>query len=96
MGSCLVALVRVQDVTLGGTGKEAGDRHPKVEDNVLLGASAKVLGNIVIGRGALVAPGSLVLKPVAADTMVAGSPAQFVGCRKVAAAAVSDTESDTD
>lgn len=72
----------MQDVTLGGTGKESGDRHPKVEDNVLLGAAAKVLGNIRIGKGALIAPGSLVLKPVAPDTMVAGSPAQFVGRRQ--------------
>jgi serine acetyltransferase len=70
-------------VTLGGTGKESGDRHPKVEDNVLLGAAAKVLGNIRIGKGALIAPGSLVLKPVAPDTMVAGAPAQFVGRRQV-------------
>jgi serine O-acetyltransferase len=55
-----------------------------VDDNVLLGAAAKVLGNIRIGKGALVAPGSLVLKPVAPDTMVAGLPAQFVGYRQAA------------
>ena len=57
----------------------AGDRHPKVSDNVLLGASATVLGNIRIGRGAQVAAGSLVLKEVPPKTMVAGSPAQVVG-----------------
>lgn len=76
----------MQDVTLGGTGKETGDRHPKVADNVLIGAAAKVLGNIEIGKGALIAPGSLVLKPVQADTMVAGAPAQPVGHRPVSIA----------
>ena len=64
-----------------GTGKMAGDRHPKVSHNVLLGASATILGNIVVGRGAQVAAGSLVLKEVAPNTMVAGSPAQVVGQR---------------
>ena len=62
-----------------GTGKQAGDRHPKVSDNVLVGASATVLGNIVVGRGAQVAAGSLVLREVPPKTMVAGSPAQIVG-----------------
>lgn len=47
---------RRQNVTLGGTGKEVGDRHPKISDNVLIGASATVLGNIVVGRGAQVGP----------------------------------------
>ncbi|KAF8057271.1 SAT2 [Scenedesmus sp. PABB004] len=69
------------DITLGGTGKESGDRHPKVGDNVLIGARAKVLGNITIGHGALIAPGSLVLKPLGPLVMVAGSPAQVVGER---------------
>jgi serine O-acetyltransferase len=71
--------VLLQNVTLGGTGKEVGDRHPKICDNVLIGASATVLGNIVIGKGAQIAAGSLVLKPVAPHTMVAGSPASPVG-----------------
>lgn len=66
-------------MTLGGTGKDAGDRHPKVEDNVLIGAAATILGNITVGRGAQVAAGSLVLKPVPPRTAVAGSPAQVVG-----------------
>lgn len=70
-------------MTLGGTGKETGDRHPKVGDNVLIGAAAKVLGNIHIGKGALIAPGSLVLKAVADCEMVAGAPAQPVGSRSV-------------
>ena len=69
----------LQGVTLGGTGKEVGDRHPKIKDNVLIGASATILGNIVIGEGAQIAAGSLVLKPVLPHTMVAGSPAKPVG-----------------
>ncbi|WIA19690.1 hypothetical protein OEZ85_005618 [Tetradesmus obliquus] len=69
----------LQNVTLGGTGKDHGDRHPKISDNVLIGASATVLGNIRIGEGAQIAAGSLVLKPVAPHTMVAGSPAKPVG-----------------
>ncbi|KAG2438001.1 hypothetical protein HXX76_005615 [Chlamydomonas incerta] len=69
----------LQNVTLGGTGKEIGDRHPKVGDNVLIGACATVLGNIPIGEGAQIAAGSLVLKPVPPHTMVAGSPAKEVG-----------------
>jgi serine O-acetyltransferase len=53
-------------VTLGGTGKAAGDRHPKIQEGVLIGAGATILGNIVVGRGAMVAAGSLVLKDVPA------------------------------
>jgi serine O-acetyltransferase len=56
-----------------------GDRHPKIQENVLIGASATILGNITIGRGAQIAAGSLVLKPVEPHTMVAGSPARPVG-----------------
>ena len=63
-----------------GTGKEVGDRHPKISDNVLIGAAATILGNIRIGKGAMVAAGSLVLKPVPHNTMVAGSPAKEIGC----------------
>lgn len=62
-----------------GTGKDIGDRHPKVRDNVLIGANATILGNITIGKGAQVAAGSLVLKDVPPRTMVAGSPAKEVG-----------------
>lgn len=69
----------LQGVTLGGTGKEAGDRHPKIGPGVLIGAHACVLGNIRVGEGAMIAAGALVLKPVAAHTMVAGSPAREVG-----------------
>lgn len=69
----------MQSVTLGGTGKESGDRHPKVGRGVLLGPGAKVLGNITIGNGAKVAAASVVLKPVPDHTIVAGVPARIVG-----------------
>ena len=69
----------LQDVTLGGTGKETGDRHPKVRRGVLIGAGAKILGNIEVGRCARVAAGSVVLQPVAPNTTVAGVPAKPVG-----------------
>lgn len=69
----------LHDVTLGGTGKHAGDRHPKVRTGVLIGAGAKILGNIEIGTGALVAAGSVVLKDVPPHTTVAGVPAKVVG-----------------
>ncbi|CAN6680574.1 unnamed protein product [Malus baccata var. baccata] len=66
-------------VTLGGTGKGIGDRHPKVGDGALIGASVTVLGNIKIGRGAMIAAGSLVLKDVPPHSMVAGIPAKVIG-----------------
>lgn len=69
----------MQNVTLGGTGKDTGDRHPKIGDNVLISACATILGNITVGKGAQVAAGSLVLKQVPKHTMVAGSPAKEVG-----------------
>ncbi|MFO1184077.1 MAG: serine O-acetyltransferase [Bauldia sp.] len=69
----------LQDVTLGGTGKERGDRHPKVRSGVLIGAGAKVLGNIEVGVGSRVAAGSVVLKPVPPHSTVAGVPARVVG-----------------
>jgi serine O-acetyltransferase len=67
-------------VTLGGTGAERGDRHPKIGNGVLLGAGAKVLGNIHIGDYAKVASGSVVLKPVPAGCTAAGVPARLVNC----------------
>ena len=70
----------MQAVTLGGTGKESGDRHPKVRAGVLISAGAKILGNIEIGTGAKVGAGSVVLKSVAPHTTVAGVPARVVGC----------------
>ena len=69
----------LHEVTLGGTGKERGDRHPKVRNGVLLGAGAKVLGNVEIGRDAKVAAGSVVLHDVPPGATVAGVPAQIVG-----------------
>ncbi len=69
----------LQDVTLGGTGKEKGDRHPKVRCGVLIGAGAKILGNIEIGQGSRVAAGSVVLHAVPPHTTVAGVPAKIVG-----------------
>jgi serine O-acetyltransferase len=67
-------------VTLGGTGKERGDRHPKVRRGVLLGAGAKVLGNREIGACAKIAAGSVVLEPVPAGCTAAGVPARIIGC----------------
>ncbi|MDX2289545.1 MAG: serine O-acetyltransferase [Hyphomicrobiaceae bacterium] len=69
----------LHSVTLGGSGKETGDRHPKIGDNVLIGAGAKVLGNIVVGHCSRVAAGSVVLKDVPPKTTVAGVPARVVG-----------------
>lgn len=69
----------LQDVTLGGTGKERGDRHPKIRQGVLIGAGAKILGNIEIGHCARIAAGSVVLKPVPHNATVAGVPAKVVG-----------------
>jgi len=65
-------------VTLGGTGKTVGDRHPKIGRGVLLSVGAKVLGNIHVGDEAKVAAGSVVLKDVPAHCTVAGVPAQVV------------------
>lgn len=69
----------LQSVTLGGTGKEHGDRHPKISDGVLISAGAKILGNIRVGEGAKVGAGSVVLRDVPAHTTVAGVPAKVVG-----------------
>ena len=69
----------LHDVTLGGTGKDHGDRHPKIRRGVMLGAGAKVIGAIEIGHCARVAAGSVVLKPVPNNTTVAGVPAKVVG-----------------
>ena len=68
-----------QGVTLGGTGKQSGDRHPKVREGVLLSAGAKVLGNVEVGKNAKVAAGSVVLSDVKEGTTVAGIPAIEVG-----------------
>ncbi len=69
----------LHSVTLGGTGKEGGDRHPKIGENVMIGAGAKVLGNITVGRCSRIAAGSVVLADVPANTTVAGVPAKVIG-----------------
>jgi len=69
----------MQGVTLGGTGKAGGDRHPKIRDGVLISVGAVILGNIEVGEGAQVAAGSVVLKAVPAHAIVAGVPAEVVG-----------------
>jgi len=69
----------LHEVTLGGTGKDSGDRHPKVGNGVLIGAGAKILGNVRIGAGAKVGAGSVVLDHVPAHCTVAGVPARPVG-----------------
>ncbi|WP_436637044.1 serine O-acetyltransferase [Microbaculum sp. FT89] len=73
------AVSMLHDVTLGGTGKESGDRHPKVRFGVLIGAGAKILGNIEVGACSRVAAGSVVLKDVPPKSTVAGVPAKVVG-----------------
>jgi serine O-acetyltransferase len=69
----------LHEVTLGGTGKTTGDRHPKVRRGVLIGAGAKILGNVEIGEGSKVAAGSVVLTDVPPHTTVAGVPAVVIG-----------------
>ena len=69
----------LHEVTLGGTGKESGDRHPKVGNGVMIGAGAKILGNVRIGNGSKVAAGSVVLHEVPPHATVAGVPARIVG-----------------
>jgi serine O-acetyltransferase len=69
----------LHEVTLGGTGKTTGDRHPKVHRGVLIGAGAKILGNVEVGEGSKVAAGSVVLTDVPPHTTVAGVPAVVIG-----------------
>jgi serine O-acetyltransferase len=71
----------MQDVTLGGTGKESGDRHPKVRRGVLISLGAKVLGNIEIGEYSRVGAGSVVLTPVPAGCTAVGVPAKLINCK---------------
>ena len=69
----------LHSVTLGGTGKEEEDRHPKIDNGVLIGAGAKVLGNIRVGHCSRIAAGSVVLNDIPPNTTVAGVPAKVVG-----------------
>lgn len=77
----------LHEVTLGGTGKDTGDRHPKIGDGVLIGAGAKILGNVHIGEGAKVGAGSVVLDDVRPHCTVVGVPAEGVGapCQQIPA-----------
>jgi len=70
----------MQDVTLGGTGKECGDRHPKIRRGVLVSLGAKILGNIEIGEYSRIGAGSVVLKPVPPGCTAVGVPAKLVNC----------------
>jgi len=70
----------MQDVTLGGTGKESGDRHPKIRRGVLLSLGAKILGNIEVGEYSRIGAGSVVLKAVPAHCTAVGVPAKLINC----------------
>ncbi len=67
-----------QGVTLGGTGKERGKRHPTIEDNVVIGGGAKILGNITVGQNCRIGAGSVVLRNVPPDSTVVGVPGHIV------------------
>ncbi len=73
----------LQSVTLGGTGKKSGDRHPKVRRGVLIGPGAKILGNIEIGEGSKITASSVVLKDIPPHSLVAGVPAEVVGTLEI-------------
>jgi serine O-acetyltransferase len=72
----------LHNVTLGGTGKSHGDRHPKICEGVLLGAGCKILGNITVGRNSKIAAGSVVLKDVPEAVTVAGIPGKVIGLKR--------------
>jgi serine O-acetyltransferase len=76
IGDCVSML---HGVTLGGTGKDCGDRHPKIGCGVLIGAHATILGNIRVGEGAKIGAGSVVLEDIPAHSTAAGVPARVVG-----------------
>ena len=67
-----------QGVTLGGTGKEHGKRHPTIEDNVVVGGGAKILGNIIVGKNCRIGAGSVVLRNVPENSTVVGVPGHIV------------------
>jgi len=67
-----------QDVTLGGTGKERGKRHPTLEDNVVVGGGARILGNIIVGKNCRIGAGSVVLRSVPPDSTVVGVPGHII------------------
>ena len=69
----------LHEVTLGGTGKDSGNRHPKIRSGVLIGAGAKILGNVEVGEGARVGASSVVLSDVPPNVSVAGVPSRVLG-----------------
>ena len=69
----------LQEVTLGGTGKKEGDRHPKIREGVLISAGAKILGNVVVGEGAKIGAGAVVLKDIPPHSTAVGVPAKVIG-----------------
>ena len=71
-----------QNVTLGGTGKEEGKRHPTIKSNVVIGAGAKILGNIEIGENSRIGAGSVVIDDVPENSTVVGIPGRVVALRK--------------
>ena len=71
-------VVIYQGVTLGGTGKDKGKRHPTIEDNVMISAGAKILGPFTVGRNAKIGAGSIVLKEVPPNATVVGVPGKVV------------------
>ena len=88
-----------QGVTLGGTGKESGKRHPTLEDNVVVGAGAKVLGGITVGTNTRIGAGSVVVKNVEANSTVVGIPGRVVhqsgvNINPLAHSALPDTEAN--
>jgi serine O-acetyltransferase len=78
----------LHEVTLGGTGKERGDRHPKICSGVLIGAGAKIFGNVTIGKGSRIGASSVVLNDVPPQVSVAGVPAKEIGTVKVSSPAL--------
>ncbi|KAF3667158.1 Serine acetyltransferase 2 [Capsicum annuum] len=79
LGCVAWLVVWAEGITLVGIGKETGDRHPKIGQGALIGASVTILGNIKVGEGAMVGANSLVMKDVPLHSMVIGIPAKMVG-----------------
>ena len=85
-----------QGVTLGGTGKEKGKRHPTLEDYVVVACGAKVLGSFTVGEGAKIGAGSVVLKPVPPHSTVVGIPGQVISSRGISPLHIDNDEEEVD
>lgn len=85
-----------QGVTLGGTGKEKGKRHPTLEDYVVVACGAKVLGSFTVGEGAKIGAGSVVLKPVPSHSTVVGIPGQVISSRGISPLHIDNDEEEVD